>query len=200
MVSNCFWFPSWEGLGVCETHKRMYTNTPPSPSLEGRLSILETLRFALSDKEYCLSSRTERSVVKDLVDILVGVFEILRFALTSCWGLCPKNDKFKKDLLRSLYHQVKEHHRKGLFRSGDAKDIKKIPTQPGWIELGITWEWMGKTSLHPCLFNTNRCSRSSRRKLRKSVVSVPCILRRTCAPSCISSSIARTLPSCGCYF
>ena len=28
-----------------------------------------------------LSSRTERSVVKDLVDILVGVFEILRFAL-----------------------------------------------------------------------------------------------------------------------
>ena len=166
MVSNCFWFPSWEGLGVCETHKRMYTNTPPSPSLEGRLSILE----------------------------------ILRFALTSCWGLCPKNDKFKKDLLRSLYHQVKEHHRKGLFRSGDAKDIKKIPTQPGWIELGITWEWMGKTSLHPCLFNTNRCSRSSRRKLRKSVVSGPCILRRTCAPSCISSSIARTLPSCGCYF
>ena len=40
-----------------------------------------------------LSSRTERSVVKDLMDILVGVFEILRFAL---------NDNNVLDLNRSV--------------------------------------------------------------------------------------------------
>ena len=43
----------------------------------------------------------------------------------------------------SLYQHVKEHHRKRLFRFDDAKDIKKIPTQPGWIELGMLlgkWE------------------------------------------------------------
>ena len=27
-----------------------------------------------------------------------------------------------------------------LFRFDNAKDAKKIPTQPGWIELGMIWE------------------------------------------------------------
>lgn len=39
-----------------------------------------------------------------------------------------------------LLQQVKEHHRKGLFPFDIAKDIKKFPTQPGWIELGMVWE------------------------------------------------------------
>lgn len=39
-----------------------------------------------------------------------------------------------------LLQHVKEHRRKPLFRSDNAKDIKKIPTQPGWIELGMMWE------------------------------------------------------------
>ena len=41
----------------------------------------------------------------------------------------------KGDLFK-LYQHVKERHRKALFRSGDAKEYKKFPTQPGWIELG----------------------------------------------------------------
>ena len=48
----------------------------------------------------------------------------------------------KCDLFK-LYQHVKEHHRKALFRSGDAKEYKKFPTQPGWIELGMIlgkWE------------------------------------------------------------
>ena len=44
-----------------------------------------------------------------------------------------------KDWFFRLYQHVKEHHRKRLSPSGDAKDIKKIPTQPGWIELGMIW-------------------------------------------------------------
>ena len=39
---------------------------------------------------------------------------------------------------------VKERCRKWLFPFDNAKDTKKIPTQPGWIELGMIlgkWEW-----------------------------------------------------------
>ena len=39
---------------------------------------------------------------------------------------------------------------KHLFRFDNAKDIKKIPTQPGWIELGMIlgkWEWLWECGL-----------------------------------------------------
>ena len=39
-----------------------------------------------------------------------------------------------------LYQHVKERLRMGLFPFRITKDIKKFPTQPGWIELGILWE------------------------------------------------------------
>ena len=59
-----------------------------------------------------LSSRTERSVVKDLVDILVGVFEILRFAL---------NDNNGLDLNRSV-SACQRALPKHLFRFDNAKE------------------------------------------------------------------------------
>ena len=35
MSFEFFIFPLSRGLGVCDTHKWMHSNTPPSPSLEG---------------------------------------------------------------------------------------------------------------------------------------------------------------------
>ena len=65
-----------------------------------------------------LSSRTERSVVKDLVDILVGVFETLRFALS---------DKFKKDLLRKVVSSIQRAPSKALISFRQCKGHKKNP-------------------------------------------------------------------------
>ena len=65
-----------------------------------------------------------------------------KWKLLFVWTHPTKGDLFK------LYQHVKERHRKGLFCSGDAKEYKKFPTQPGWIELGTIlgkwerfWEW-----------------------------------------------------------
>jgi hypothetical protein len=41
----------------------------------------------------------------------------------------------ERGIVFGLYQHVKEHRRNRLFASDSAKDIKKIPTQPGWIEL-----------------------------------------------------------------
>ena len=41
----------------------------------------------------------------------------------------------ERGIIKKLYQHVKEHRRNRLFASDSAKDIKKFPTQPGWIEL-----------------------------------------------------------------
>lgn len=46
-----------------------------------------------------------------------------------------------------LLQHVKEHRRKPLFRSDNAKDIKKFPFQSIGIEKGMIWERIGKMVL-----------------------------------------------------
>ena len=73
----------------------------------------------------CHPERSEESRVHPHV-CAIGT---LRFALSdreSC-------------LFSGLVQYVKERLQMGLFPFRIAKDIKKFPTQPGWIELGMIW-------------------------------------------------------------
>ena len=87
--------------------------------------MIDVLKGLINSLDLVLSSRTERSAVKDLGEHSRSAAlctEILRFAL---------NDK-----RGSLYQHVKEHHRKGLFRFDDAKEerILNMPFMPNYAK------------------------------------------------------------------